>query len=356
MSVLKKRLFVVPAIVLCLGFWLFGAGSANAKEKVYEWNLFMAYGPEDGACCELWPKLLKEVERETDGRFKVNVFWSGQHPYEGADMLKVIKEGQADLAHFYGSYVSSVVPAFGIDGVPMLLPPDPMDSFKVMSGLWGNFKQDRSGVLEKELQDKWSASMVHMIPASHQRIFSKGYEVTGLESLKGHKIRTYSPELANLVEILGGTPVSMNFGEVYTGLAQGMVDGLITSTQFAKAGGFFDFCDTINMIEIMAAMDGLMVNQQSLKELPEDIRGTFLDVMHNSATKPETLELANNAIILEQLLLTGDVKAFVPEQEKRQEVVKVVKKEIWEDWLENAGELGQAAMKQMEEMKKSLKK
>ena len=161
--------------------------------KVIEWSFFSAYGPEDGACCVVWPRLFEEVKQATGGQLVISAFWSGQHPYEGKDMLKVLKDGEAQLTHFYGGYLTAVEPVFGVDAVPMLLPPDPIMAFKTLARLWGNFEQDRGGVLEDLLESRWNASMVHMLPASAQRFFTRGYAAQGIGSFKGHKLPCLLP-------------------------------------------------------------------------------------------------------------------------------------------------------------------
>jgi len=136
-------------------------------------------------------------------------------------------------------------------------------------------------------------------------------------------------------------------------LSTGLIDGLVTSLQFAKSGGFLEVCDTIDMWEIMAAMDGVIVGLKALNELPEDVRKVFLTIMRDSANKPEMLELTNNAIILENEILSGR-NAFVPDPVKREEVAKRVQEKIVVPWINDNGEEAKAAIRQIEEYRKSL--
>ncbi len=315
--------------------------------KTIKWSLFSPYGPQDSACCFVWPELFKEVYRRTGGQLEITVFWSGQHPYEGSDMLKVIQDGAAEMAHFYSGYLTSAEPVFGIDGIPMMLPADSMQAFAIMSKLWGNFEQDTSGVLERILEEKWGASMVHLMPATFQRMFTKGYGAPSVDSLKGHKVRVYSSELATLVKIMGGTPVSLNSGEVYTALSTGLVDGLVTGIQFAEANGYLDVCDTINLWEIMSASDGLIVSMKALNALPADVREVFLDVMRTSAKKPELRELQDCSMILEALIKDGR-KVVVPSVEARTAVTNRVKAEIIDPWVKAVGNDAFQALQQVE--------
>jgi len=317
--------------------------------ETIQWALFSPYGPQDSACCFLWPELFDEVYRRTGGQLEINIYWSGQHPYEGSDMLKVIQDGVAEMAHFYSGYLTSAEPVFGIDGIPMLLPSDSFQAFDIMSELWGNFEQDKNGTLEKILQEKWGASMVHLLPATFQRLYTKEYTAEKIGSLQGHKIRVYSSELATFVKILGGTPVSLSSGEVYTALSTGLVDGLVTGIQFAEANGYMDVCDTINLWEIMAASDGLIVSTKALAELPDDVREVFLDVMRTSAKKPELNELSDCALVLERLIKKGN-NVYMPTEAARQEISQRVRQEIINPWAESVGADAETALSQIDKI------
>ena len=327
------------------------SGSKGGDDKVVEWSFYSAYGPEDGACCIIWPQLFKEIEEKTDGRLVITSYWAGQHPYAEEDMLKALDDGSAQLSHFYSGYLSSVEPIFAADSLPLMLPTDSMEAWKVISGIWGDFDQDTNGILEKILQERWGASMVHMVPASPQRFFTCGFEVTDENSLAGHKIRTYSPEFAKLIQIMGGTPVSISFSEVYTSLATNLIDGLITSTAFAESGGFFDYTDTIGVWELTQSTDGLMVSLDALNALPDDVRDVFLSVMKTSATKPEMLEVEENNAIVERLSSEGITLTF-PSDEKREIVKAAAKVEIWDPWLETVGDEGQLLLEQIDSLMK----
>lgn len=359
MSYLKKKayLFLLAVLILSVSLALAGCGASEkpaetgetagqASDEVIEWSLYSAYGADEGVCCEVWRQLIEQIKEETDGRLIITPYWYGQHPYEGEDMLKALEDGACQISHFYSGYLSAVEPVFGADAVPMLFPSDSMESWEVTAKLWGGFKQDKSGVLEGILQDRWNATMVHMLPASPQRIFTNGYEAEGLGSLKGHKVRVYSPELGKLIEIMGGTPVSISFSEVYTSLSTNLIDGYITSVMFANSGGLFDHTDTINAWEIAAGTDGLIASLDALDTLPPDIRETFLRIMRESAMKPETVEIEKNQDIVDELTAAGKVTFFMPTEAERAKVVEAVEREIWGPWLEITGEEGQKVIEQ----------
>ena len=341
---MKRKMLSVVLLLACLAL---GAvcltscgGDKNSKGETTEWSFYSPYGPEDSACCEIWTNLFEQIKTETDGKLVIKTYWSGQHPYEGSDMLKVVDEGIAQMSHFYGGYVTSVDPAFGVDTLPLLFPADSMEAWDINKALWGNFEQDKSGLLEKKLEEDWNATMVHMVPATAQRLMTMGYKVDSTDGLKGHKVRVYSSEFGKFVEALGGTPVTIASSEVYTALSTNLIDALTTGVQFATSNGYFDYCDTINMWEISQSSDGLMVNLKALNALPEDVKGTFLRIMSESAKKPEMQEVEENGELVEQHKKDG-VSVVTPSDKVRDEIREQLSKSVWEPWAKSTGELGQ---------------
>ena len=338
----KKVIAVITVMCLCfgvIGLTSCGGSGTGSNGEVTEWSFYSPYGLEDSACCEIWTNLFDEIEKQTDGRLKITAYWSGQHPYEGSDMLKVVSDGTAQLAHFYGGYVTSVDPAFGLDTLPLLFPADYEKAWEINKALWGNFNQDTSGILEKKLEDDWGASMVHMMPATSQRLFTVGYKADKIGSLKGHKIRVYSSEFGEFIKALGGTPVTIESSEVYTGLSTNLIDGATTGIEFAKNSGYFDYCDTANLWEISQSSDGMMVNLEALNALPDDVREIFLYIMGESASKPEMLELETCSKILEDFEKDGN-NVVTPTDKERAAVADVLEEKVWNKWAKSAGNIG----------------
>lgn len=306
-----------------------------AQPKPTTWKFFSHYGPTEGPCSYVWQELFDRVEKETGGQLKIKIFWYGQHPFEGTDMLKAMKDNACQIASFYGPWLGSTEPIYEYEAIPMGLPLG-NEAFEVQKKLWGDFEGKRSGPYEKVLQDKWGATLVHSMPPGSQRLFTRGFGANTPGSLKGKKIRANSAAMGSFIEALGGTPINIAWGEIYTGLAQGLIDGLHTSTYFARTAGFMDYCDTVNLWEISSAADSLMVSMSALEKLPPDVRETFQRIMRESAQKPENRELADMAIALEQMALDG-VKINHVSKENRDAVAKVVHERMIPEWKKRVG-------------------
>lgn len=353
---MKKVFTLVLSAIMVLSLAACGKSGDDGDTKdedvsggTIEWTFFTAYGPEDGACCDVWQQLFDKIYEETDGRLEITTYWYGQHPYEGEEMLKVVRDGTAELGHFYSGYVESVEPALAVEALPLLMPVDGYEAYDILTTLWGGFSGDTSGTLEAILQEKWGATMVHCMPASPQRLFTAGYTAVEPNSLAGHKIRSYSTATAAFVQALGGTPVSISLSETYTGLSTNLVDGLITSTLFGYNNGVFDFVDAVNVWEISSSTDGIICNQDALNALPDDVREIFLKIMQESATAPETVEIDANDELLTQLEAEG-VQVLTPSDEFRNSIRDELEESVWAEWLETSGDDGQAVLEQVQSM------
>lgn len=325
-------------------------GADNGAGEVIRWTFFSGYGPTDGAVSVVLPRLFNEIYEATDGRLSISIMWSGQHPYEGEDLLRAIEVGATELAHFFSGYLVSVEPIFSADSIPLMLPGDVMEAWDIIKGLWGDFELSGTGFYEQILNDRWNASLIHMIPASPQRFFSIGYDVPYHNSLEGRMVRVFNADLARLVTAMGGTPVPIAFAEVYTSLATGLIDGLVTSTAFAYSGGFFDYVDTINKWEISLASDGVAVCNDALASLPADIREIFLGIMLGSARAPEMLEIEDNNQLVERLVAEEGKRVVIPTEAERERVRQLAVDYVWAPWLEATGEEGHRLLDEIDRL------
>jgi len=93
------------------------------------------------------------------------------------------------------------------------------------------------------------------------------------EDVEGLKIRVYdSLGPYKFVEACGGLPVAMAFSEVYTGLQQGAVDGLYTTSSNFVPQKFVEVTDYHTKLPITNCGMTLLFNQEFLNSLPADLQ------------------------------------------------------------------------------------
>lgn len=117
------------------------------------------------------------------------------------------------------------------------------------------------------------------------------------DDVKGLKIRVYdSIGPYKFLEACGGLPVAMAFSEVYTGVQQGALDGLYTTTSNFVPQKFTEVCDYHTKLTITNLGMTLMFNQAKLDSLPDDLQvaiaeaGKLTEKYCREVVSPETKE------------------------------------------------------------------
>jgi len=145
-----------------------------------------------------------------------------------ADGLRVIKSGLFDIVTLRLAQVSRDEPFF--------LGPD-------LVGLSTDYDTARNvldayrAAFDKRLQERHGAKLLATYPFGPQVLFCKT-ALSGLEDLKGRKVRVSDLSLAKFVEKLGGIPVTLAFGETQQALERGVTDCAITGPSSANSAGW----------------------------------------------------------------------------------------------------------------------
>lgn len=163
------------------------------------------------------PLLRDGLSKATGGRVEVTLSSWPERNVNGPEVLRLVRSGQVDIAAAPLTTVSGDVPM--LDGVDL-------------AGMNSDIRQARKvadamvPVANKELE-RLGIKLIATYPFSGQMLFCRK-PMASLADLKGLKVRTNGPSAADLVKALGGQPVSLAFGEVYTALERGTVDCGIT--------------------------------------------------------------------------------------------------------------------------------
>ncbi len=219
-----KVLFISLIAVVSLVLVACGGGettnsSSNSNGDAKAYNLKMSVTVGDGSTWyEAAKKLADDLEKETDGRIKIEVFTNEQ--LSGGDSGKAVEglaKGSIDLT-FNSTIIYSILdPKFGVASAPFLF-----DNHEQVDKVFAG----KGGELIKQLL---AEKGVHVL----------GYGENGFRQLTNSKVNVQSPENLNGLKIripgitmytdlfreLGTDPATMTFSEVFTALQQGTIDG-----------------------------------------------------------------------------------------------------------------------------------
>ncbi|WP_419961715.1 TRAP transporter substrate-binding protein [Psychrobacillus sp. BM2] len=155
------------------------------------------------------------VSEKSDGRITIEVFPAGQLGDEKS-VLEQVQLGAIDFARINASPLAEFNDDFTVFSVPYLFNSD--------DHLWNFLNGDTGTALLDGLQDAKMQGLAYYDSGS--RSFYSTKPLTSIEDLKGQKIRVQQSEInIKLMEALGASATPMPYGEVFTGLQTGIIDG-----------------------------------------------------------------------------------------------------------------------------------
>ena len=284
------------------------------------------------------------LEAATGGQLKIELYQSGEHPFKGADLLTAIRNRDCEVTGVAGTYITGVDPRLSVLDITMLLPGGDFTLYREVytelretyfKGIW-----ETDWNCQELISSHWGAQQIWLKP-------EVGW-LDNWDSLKGVRIRSYGAEMGSLFELLNAIPVAIAFGEVYTSLATGLVDGLITSFYAGYGMGFCEMTKNMNMI---FAHPGITlpytVNKDAWAELPADLQDTITSYVETRREWFETGNIKMDGLAI-QLALANDNVTFRPVPPAfRQEIVERSYEAIWKPWIDRAGPQGADAFNEL---------
>ena len=209
---MKKYLIVFMAVLLATV--LFSGGSSQAQPKPMVMRLAETH-PQDYPTTKGDYEFARLVKERSNGRMVVEVFHSKQLGEERA-VIEQVQLGAIDMTRVSISAVSAFVRDLDAFQLPYLYR-DAAHMWKVLNGPIG-----------EEILKKHEASNfvgVGWFEGGSRNFYTKK-QVKTVSDLKGMKIRVQqAPLMVGMVEALGAVATPLPYGEVYSALQTGVVDG-----------------------------------------------------------------------------------------------------------------------------------
>ncbi|MCS2156354.1 TRAP transporter substrate-binding protein [Scandinavium sp. H11S7] len=189
------------------------ATTAQAAEKV---TLKLAHNLERSHVVhQAFEQMAKEVKQLSDGKMTIRIYPSSQMG-SARETMELLQNGALDMTKGSASDLESFDNTYAIYNLPYLF----KDQKHFDNVVFGNVGKE---IMESS-KDKGFFALSAYIAGT--RSFYAKKPITKPEDLKGLKIRVQaSPTTLRMVELMGGSPTPISFGEVYTAMQQGVVDG-----------------------------------------------------------------------------------------------------------------------------------
>jgi TRAP-type C4-dicarboxylate transport system substrate-binding protein len=190
---------------------------------------------------------------------------------QAADALRLLRSGTFDVMSVQIGMASRDDPFF--EGIDLI-------------GVSTNMKDLRKAVdayrevFDQRLQSKFKAKVLTLWPFGPQ-VFYCNKPIKSVEDIKGLKVRSFTPSMAALIQYLGGTPVTLQFSEVYPALQRGVADCGVTSPTSGNAGKWPEVTTHFLPLSVSGSVQGHFMNLDYWNQLSPAAQAKTLAAFHN---------------------------------------------------------------------------
>jgi tripartite ATP-independent transporter DctP family solute receptor len=249
--------------------------------------------------------LAEQVSLNSDGRMRIDIYPSEQLGSE-RECLELLQIGSLGMTKVSCSVLESFVPSMSVLSMPYLFR-DETHKFRVLEGEIG-----RRLLLAGERF--WLRGLCYY-DAGSRSFYTKDRPILSPDDLPGLKIRTQeSPTSIKMVQALGGSPTPIAWGELYSALQQGVVDGAENNPPSFHLSRHYEVCQYYSLDEHTAVPDVLLISTRIWEDLSPDYRSILQEAAWASEQHEKILWREATERALEAVQKAG-VQIFYPQKE-----------------------------------------
>jgi TRAP-type C4-dicarboxylate transport system substrate-binding protein len=264
-----------------------------------------------------------DVAAATDGKLRITVHPGGSL-FKANEIRRAVQTGQAQIGEVIISGMANEDPFFALDNVPFLA-----TSYADAKALW-----DVSRSAVEERLAKAGLTMLFSVPWQPQGIYSTS-QITGVSDLRGMKIRSYSPTVARMIELMGAQPVTVQAADLTQALATGMVSANLTSSATGYDSKSWEQLSWYADVRAWLPKNVVFVRTRDFNALDATTREALLKAAAEAETRGWALSEEKNDWYLEQLRAHG-MNVVAPSPEFEAELRKIGET-MTEEWLRSVG-------------------
>lgn len=267
-------------------------------------------------------KMGEDLIERSGGKLKLQIYPSQQLGTE-RECLELLQIGSMDMTKVSVGVLENFAPKMKVLGLPFLFR-DREHSFTVLDGPIGQS-------LLNEGEQYWLKGLGYY-DAGSRSFYTMNKPVLEPADLEGQKIRVMESATAvNMVKALGGSPTPISWGELYTSLQQGVVDGAENNPPSFYLSRHYEVCKYYSLDEHTVLPDVLLIGTYSWNKLNEQEQKWLSESVKESVTYQRVLWAEAEAEALREVEKAG-VEIFRPDKSQFADKVK----EIYEGYKDDA--------------------
>lgn len=254
----------------------------------------------------------EDLEKRSGGTMSIEIYPNQQLGTE-RQCLELLQIGSLGMTKVSAAVMENFSPNMKVFGLPFLFK-DREHAFRVLDGEIGKELLDGG-------QKYWLKGMGYYDSGSRS-FYTKEKPVKEPSDLEGLKIRVMESVTAmNMVNSLGGSPTPISWGELYTSLQQGVVDGAENNPPSFYLSRHYEVCKYYSLDEHTSVPDVLIMGTHLWNDLNAQQQQWVQESVDESVKFQRKLWIKAEEDALTEVKKAG-VTVITPDKSKFQEKVK----------------------------------
>lgn len=254
------------------------------------------------------------IEELTDGEIKIEVFIGGVLGSE-VETMEQLLEGTIEMNRISATRLGEFSPIMDIFSVPYLF----RNEEHCLNVIHGDVGRELAATCEN-----YGVKLLTYFYTGSRSIYNTVRPINTPDDLEGLKIRVMGSELMlDTMRILGASPTTTAYSEVYTALQTGVIDGGENPPASVVDMSFYEVADYYSLNEHFTIPDVIVISKEVWDELEPMHKAIFLrvsretekyvqelvttalkealEIIEESGTKVNTITDENKALFIEKV-------------------------------------------------------
>lgn len=305
-----KKLISLSVVVLMIAGLLSSCGTAeNKKVLKLAHSLDTEHPVHKGMAF-----MAERLEEISEGKMAIEIYPGGQLGSE-QQCVELLQIGSLAITKVSAAVMEGFNEEYKIFGLPYVFR-DKEHGFKVFDGEIGEALLKGS--------EKFNIRGLCFYDAGYRSFYTKDKPVETPEDLKGKKIRVMKSNTAvSMIKAFGGSPTPISWGELYTALQSGVVDGAENNPPSFYLSHHYEVCKFYSLNEHTGIPDVLIMSDVIHNKLSDQEKAWLAQAVKESVVVQRKLWAESEEESLRKVQEAG-VTVIRPDKEKFAEKVEEV--------------------------------
>jgi tripartite ATP-independent transporter DctP family solute receptor len=264
------------------------------------------------------------LNKKSGGKLQIKIFPDGMLGSE-REVLELLQIGSVAVTKVSAATMSNFVPEYHVLGIPYLFR-NKEHQFDVLEGEVGK------SILQKG-EKFWLRGLCYY-DAGFRSFYTSSKAIRTPEDLKGLKIRVMNNQMAiNMVNALGGSATPMAYGELYTAIQQGVVDGAENNPPSFVSSNHHEVSKYYTLDQHSSVPDVLIIGTKFWEKLSEEEK-VWVQESANESAQAEKIFWNESVEESMKTIKEFGVEIIIPEKSLFAEKSKPVLEEFLKEYPE----------------------